>query len=241
MGYIWQGNFKHYFGLDCIKRFAIDLLEKKDNNFKLSKPMIFNKEDKLYHETNNTCHICSKTSIKKAKDHCHETGKYRGLACKMCNLRYKQQNFFPIIFQNGSGYDFNLLYSELFKQNNDKRKVDNIPVATGKPQAFSIGCLKLLDIYNFLAKPLDQMAKIYGCKTKPLYPYEYFVLESYNNLIGNINIEDFKSSLYNKLPTQDEVDIFNKSNRHKTGIDLTIEYLQNDVEILDYCMNEYVK
>ena len=27
----------------------------------------------------------------------------------------------------------------------------------------------------------------------------------------------------------------------KTGKDLTIEYLQNDVEILDYCMNEYVK
>ena len=27
----------------------------------------------------------------------------------------------------------------------------------------------------------------------------------------------------------------------KTGKDLTIEYLQNDVEILDYCMNDYVK
>ena len=215
--------------------------------------MIFTEEDKLYHETNNTCHICSKTCINKVRDHCHETGKYRGPACKICILRYKQQNFIPVIFHNGSGYDFNLLYSELFKQNNDKRKVDNIPLAAGKSKMFSIGCLKFLDSYNFLAMPLDQMAKIYGCKTKTLYPYEYFGLDDYDSAaangskatyqenIGNLKIEDFKSSLHNKLPTQEEVDNFNNENSHKTGKDLTIEYLQNDVEILDYCMNEYVK
>ena len=209
--------------------------------------MIFT-EDKLYHETNNTCHICSKTCINKVRDHCHETGKYRGPACKICNLRYKQQNFIPVIFHNGSGYDFNLLHSEHFKQNNDKRKVDNIPLAAGKSKMFSIGCLKFLDSYNFLAMPLDQMAKIYGCKTKTLYPYEYFGLnslgtttKSYNNLIGNLKKEDFKSSPHNKLPTQEEVDNFNNENSHKTGKDLTLEYLQNDGEVLDYCMNEYVK
>ena len=47
---------------------------------------------------NNTCHICSKTCINKVRDHCHETGNYRGPACKMCNLRYKQQNFIRVIF-----------------------------------------------------------------------------------------------------------------------------------------------
>ena len=202
--------------------------------------MIFTEEDKLYHETNNTCHICSKTCINKVRDHCHETGKYRGPACKICNLRYKQQNFIPVIFHNGSGYDFNLLYSELFKQNNDKRKVDNIPLAAGKSKMFSIGCLNFLDSFNFLAMPLDQMAKIYGCITKTLYPYEYFGSDSYQKVIGNLKIENFKSSLHNNLPTQ-EVDNFNNENSHKTGKDLTIEYLQNDVEILDYCMNEYVK
>ena len=40
----------------------------------------------------------------------------------MCNLRNKQQNFIPVIIRNGSGFDFNLLYSELFKQNNNKKK-----------------------------------------------------------------------------------------------------------------------
>ena len=82
MGYIWHGNFKYYFGLDCIKGFASDLLEiETENNFKRSKQMIFNEEDKLYHETKNTGHICRKTCINKVKDHCHETGKYRGPAC----------------------------------------------------------------------------------------------------------------------------------------------------------------
>ena len=124
--------------------------------------MIFNKEDELYHQTNNTCHICSKTCIIKVRYPCHETGKCRGPACRMCNLRYKQQNFIPVIFHNGSGYDFNLLYSERLKQNNDERKVDNLLLAAGKSKMFSIGCLKILDSYNFLAMPLDQMAKIYG-------------------------------------------------------------------------------
>ena len=115
VGYIWQGSFKHYFGLDCIKRFSSDLLEiERENNFKCNEKILFNKEDKLYHETNNTCHICSKTCINKVRDHCHETGKYRGPAFKLCNLRYKQQNFIPVKFHNGSGSDFNLLYSEFF-------------------------------------------------------------------------------------------------------------------------------
>ena len=222
MGYIWQGNFKYYFGLDCNKRFASDLLEiETENNFKRNKQKIFNEEDRLYHESNNTCHICSKTCINKVRDQFHETRKYRGPACRICNLRYKQQNFIPVMFHNGSGYDFNLLYSELFKQNNDKRKKDKIPLAAGKSKMFSIGCLKFLDSYNFSALPLDQMAKIYGCKTKTLYPYEYFGLDDYDSeagngskatyrkLIGNLKIEEFKSSLHNKLPTQEKVDNFN--------------------------------
>ena len=171
VGYIWQGNIKYYLGLDCIKRFARYLLEiETENNFKLDKPMIFNVKDELYHETNDSRHICSKTCIITVRDHCHETIKYRGPACRMCNLRCKQQNFIPVMFHNGSGYDFNLLYSELLKQNNDKTKVDNIPLAAGKSNMFTIGCLKFLDRYYFLAMPLDQMAKIYGCKTKTLYP-----------------------------------------------------------------------
>ena len=87
---------------------------------------------------------------------------------------------------------------------------------------FSIDCLNFLDSYNVLAMPLDQMAKTNGCKNKTLHPYEHFGLDDYGNLIGNLKIEDFESSLSKKLPTQEEVDIFNKDNSQKTGKDLTI-------------------
>ena len=110
---------------------------------------------------------------------------------------------------------------------------------------FSFGCLKILDSYNFLAMPLDQMGKIYESKTKTLYPYEQFCLDQrscrpadttrYNlkqEFIGNLNIEDFKSSLSYKLPTQEEVDNFNKDNGPKTGKDLTIEYLRGKIRLL---------
>ena len=231
VGYKSNNNFKHYFGLDCFKRFASDLLEVETvTNFKRNKQMTLNNEDKLYHIATNTFQICGKTCINKVRDNCHETGKYRGLACKICNLRYKQQNLIHIIFHSGSGYYFSLLHSELLKRNNDKRKVDNIPPAAGKSKMFNICCLKFLDSFNFLAMPLDQIAKICGCKTKTLYLYEHFGLDDSDNLTGSLNIEDFKSSLSNKLPTQEEVDIFNNDYSRKTGK----EYLHNDVEILDY-------
>ena len=46
VGYIWQGNFKYYFGIDCIERFARDLSEiETENNFKLDEEVIFTEED----------------------------------------------------------------------------------------------------------------------------------------------------------------------------------------------------
>ena len=74
-GYIWQGNFKYYFGIDGIKRFASDLLEiETENNFKHDGVMIYTEEDKINHNATNTCHICRKTCNNKERDHCNKTG-----------------------------------------------------------------------------------------------------------------------------------------------------------------------
>ena len=74
VGYICQSNFKYYFGLDCIKRFASDLLKlETENKFKRNKQMIFTKKNKLCHNATNSCHISGKTCIKIVRDHCHET------------------------------------------------------------------------------------------------------------------------------------------------------------------------
>ena len=39
---------------------------------------------------------------KKVRDHCHYTGKYRGAAHSICNLRYKIPREIPVVFHNGS-------------------------------------------------------------------------------------------------------------------------------------------
>ena len=38
----------------------------------------------------------------KGRDHCHYTGKFRGPAHNICNLRYKTPKEIPIAFHNGS-------------------------------------------------------------------------------------------------------------------------------------------
>ena len=44
----------------------------------------------------------------KVRDHCHYTGKYRGAAHSVCNLRYKVVKEIPVVFHNGSAYDYHL-------------------------------------------------------------------------------------------------------------------------------------
>ena len=191
--------------------------------------MLFTEEDKLYHDANDICHICNENFVNKFRDHCHQTGRYRGPACNICDLYYIHQNFIPVIFHNGKAYDFNLLFNEIFKQNNGRRGIDILPSTNGKARMFRVGVLKFIDIYSFLSMSLDKMAKVYrgtwladNFKNKTLYPYEYFKdEESNNNKLGNLSVQCFRSSLTTKLPTQDEVDDFNNSNSNKTGKELT--------------------
>ena len=243
-----SGNFlrKSYFGPNCIKDYVRDLLEiETKHSIKINKAMLFTEEDKLYHAADDICHICNKNCVNKVRDQCHQTGRYRGPACKICNLNYKHQNFIPVIFHNGKGYDFNLLFEEIFKQNNSRRRIDRndiLPSTNGKARMFRMGVLNFIDSYSFLTMSLDKMAKVYNVKNKTLYPYEYFKDEnSYNNKLSNLSIQDFRSSLTTKLPTQDEVDNFNNSNSNKTVKELTLEYVENDIFILVHCSHLFVK
>ena len=52
----------------------------------------------------------------KVRGHCHYTGKYRGAAHNMCNLRYKVPKEIPIVFHNGSTYDYHFIIKELVKE-----------------------------------------------------------------------------------------------------------------------------
>ena len=55
-------------------------------------------------------------AIKKVRDHCHYTGKYRNAPHNICNLRYKIPKEIPIVFHNGSTYDYHFIIKELVKE-----------------------------------------------------------------------------------------------------------------------------
>ena len=133
---------RSYFGPDCIKDYVRDLLEiETKHSIKINKAMLFTEEDKLYHDANDICHFCNKNSFNKVREHCQQTGRYRGPECNIRNLNYKHQNFIPVIFHNGKGYDFNLLFNEIFKQNNSRRRIDILPSTNGKARMFRVRIL----------------------------------------------------------------------------------------------------
>ena len=52
----------------------------------------------------------------KVRDRCHYTGKYKGAVHNVCNLRYKVPKEIPVVFHNGSTYDYHFIIKELFKE-----------------------------------------------------------------------------------------------------------------------------
>ena len=49
----------------------------------------------------------------KVRDHCHYTGEYRGAANSICKLKYSVRKKIPIVFHNGSNYDYHFIIKEL--------------------------------------------------------------------------------------------------------------------------------
>ena len=52
----------------------------------------------------------------KVRDHCHYTGRYRGTAHNICNLRYKTPKTIPVVFHNDSTYDYQFIIKELAEE-----------------------------------------------------------------------------------------------------------------------------
>ena len=72
------------------------------------------KEEEDNYNKENTCYTCKNDfNDDKLRDHCHFTGKYRGAAYNTCNLRYKVPKNIPVIFHNGSTYDYHFIIKEL--------------------------------------------------------------------------------------------------------------------------------
>ena len=114
---------KTYRGKDCMKKLGEDLkaLAMEQINFEEKEMIPLTHHKQAYHEKQKYCHIyrkkfCDECKIyHKVRDHCHYTGKYRGAAHKICNLRYKTQREIPVISHNGSNYYYHFIINELPK------------------------------------------------------------------------------------------------------------------------------
>ena len=82
----------------------------------------------------------------KVRHHCHYTGKYRGAAHNICNLRYKIPKEIPIVFHNVSTYDYHFIIKELVKEFD--RNFGCLAENTEKCITFSVSLKKKIENKN---------------------------------------------------------------------------------------------
>ena len=85
-------------------------------------------EEKELYEMQNVCYSCKKIFstdksdknvfklYHKIRGHSHYTRKFRGAAHGICNLRYKTPKKIPVVFLNGSTYDYHFIINQLAKE-----------------------------------------------------------------------------------------------------------------------------
>ena len=93
-----------------------------------------------------TCWLCEKKFGPKdkkenpiVKDHCHLTGRFRGLAHNNCNLntRKARTSFVPILFHNFSGYDCHLIFEKLVDMPTAKNiKINENDIIAKSPESY---------------------------------------------------------------------------------------------------------
>ena len=164
-----------------MKRFCKDL---KDHTTKIidfkKKTMIpLTKEEEDNYNKENICHICkNEFNNDKVRDHCHFTGKYRGAAHNMCNLRYKIPKNIPVISHNGSTYDYYFIIKELACEFDGN--FDCLGENTEKYITFSVPIKKKIENKN-----IDITYKI-----KFIYSFRFMATslsKLVDNLTGNIH------------------------------------------------------
>ena len=176
-----KNKINYYRGDDCMKKFCKDLREhamKIINYEKKRMVPLTIKEEVCYHKQ-KICYICKKEfhnndkKQQKVKDHCHYTGKYRGAAHNICNLRYKVPKEIPLVFHNDSIYDYHFIIKELVKEFDGN--FDCLGENTEKYITFSIPLKKKIenkDIeINYKIKFIDNLSeeihnnKCFDCKS----------------------------------------------------------------------------
>ena len=114
-----KNKLDYYRDKNCKKNFCLDLREHviKIINYEKKGKDTITKEEKKINRDQKVCYICKKgfstddgnKKYFKVRDRCHFTGKYRRAAHDICNLRCKTPKEIPVVFHNGSTYDYHFI------------------------------------------------------------------------------------------------------------------------------------
>ena len=167
-----KNKLNYYRGDDCMKKSCKDLRKHatKIINYGKKKMIPLTTEEKICYNKQKICYICKKEfnnndkKQQKVKDHCHYTGKYRGAAHNICNLRYKVPKEIPVVFQNGYTYDYHFIIKELVKafdgnfdclgENTEKYITFSVPLKKKIENKASTEInykIKFIDSYRFMS------------------------------------------------------------------------------------------
>ena len=126
-----KDGYIKYFGEYCVEWFINEMLEietymKTYFKNELEIDLVTIPEN----DNQTTCWLCEKEFKPKdlkenpvVRDHCHLTGRFRGLAHNNCNLntRKAHTSFVPILFHNFSGYDCHLIFEKIINMATEKK------------------------------------------------------------------------------------------------------------------------
>ena len=148
-----ENKLDYYSGEDCMKKFCEDLKKHVTRiiNYEKKEMIPLTKKKEKKHNKQKKCYICKKgfstddddKKYHKVRDHCHYAGKYRGAAHNICNLRYKIPKEIPVVFHNGSTYDYHFIIKELAEE--FERQFECLGENTEKYITFSVPIKKQLD------------------------------------------------------------------------------------------------
>ena len=172
-----KNKVSYYRGNDCMKKFCKDLREHSTRiiNYEKKKVIALTTEEKIHYNKQKVCYICKREfdnnnkKQQKVKDHCHYTGKYRDAAHNMSNLRYKIPKEIPVVFHNGSAYDYHFIIKELVKEfegnfeclgeNTEKYITFSVPIKKkidNKDLEITYK-IKFIDSYRFMSSSLSKL------------------------------------------------------------------------------------
>ena len=153
-----KSKLDSYRDKDCVERFCKDLKQHatKVINYEKKEMIPLNDEKNKSYKKQTVCYICKKRfstdddddddddnkTYHNVRDHCYYTGKYRRTV-HCINLRYKTSRQIPVVFYNGSTYDYHFIIEELVKR--FEGQFEYLGENTKKYISFSVPIKKELD------------------------------------------------------------------------------------------------